>query len=55
MGLEGRRFANLEEIHEGSQEALDTVTKDDYRKCFQERNKCWDKCITSHEELERYY
>lgn len=27
--------------------AQDMVTKDDKRKCFQEREKCWDKCITS--------
>ena len=46
LGLKGRRFATVEEIQEESQETLDTVTKDDYRKCFQEREKRGDRCIT---------
>ena len=35
LGLKGRRFTTVEDIQDESQEALDTLTKDDDRKCFQ--------------------
>ena len=41
LRLKGRSFSTVE----GIQETLDTVLKDYYRKCFQEWEKHWDKCI----------
>ena len=42
----------MEEIQEESQEALDRVTKDDDRKCFQEWEKHWDKCTSQGDYFE---
>lgn len=49
MKLKGKRFATVEEIRT-TQEALDLMIKDDYRNCFQEWEKQWDKCIASEGE-----
>jgi hypothetical protein len=45
--LKGRRFVNVAEIQRESLVALDSISFDDFRQCFQQWEHCRDRCIQS--------
>ena len=50
-GLEKKRhFANIAEVQRESLVALDSFSVEDFRKCFQQWEKCWHHCIQSNGE-----
>jgi hypothetical protein len=47
MALKGKRFDNIGTIKENMMKHLSSVPKDPFKKCFQQRQNCWHKCIAS--------
>jgi hypothetical protein len=48
--LKGRRFANIAETQQASLVALDSISVEDFRQCFQQWEHCRDRCIQSQEQ-----
>jgi len=47
--LKGRQFAGAE-VQQESLTALDSISIEDFRQCFQQREQLWDRCIQSQGE-----
>jgi hypothetical protein len=45
--LKGRHFAKFAEIQQESLVALDSISSEDFRQCFQQWGNCGDLCIQS--------
>jgi len=45
--LKGRRFAGVVEIQRESLAALDSISAADFRQCFQQLERRWNRCIES--------
>jgi hypothetical protein len=39
----GRRFADAEEVQKESLTTLDSISVEDFKQCFQQRERCWDR------------
>jgi hypothetical protein len=48
--LKGRHFADVAEVQQESLAALDSITTEYFRKCFQQSEQHWDNCIQSQGE-----
>lgn len=48
--MKGKRFADIDEVKKKTTEALAGITKDEFKKCFENWNKRLDKCINSNGE-----
>jgi len=48
--LKGRQFADIVEVRRQSLAALDSISLEDFRQCFQHWERCWDCCIHSQGE-----
>ncbi|PNF35638.1 hypothetical protein B7P43_G18390, partial [Cryptotermes secundus] len=44
--VKGKRFADVAEVKEKTTEALSSISKDEFRQCFEKWNKRLDKCIS---------
>ncbi|PNF29267.1 hypothetical protein B7P43_G10488 [Cryptotermes secundus] len=44
--MKGKRFADVAEVKEKTTEALSSISKDEFRQCFEKWNKRLDKCIS---------
>ncbi|PNF27142.1 hypothetical protein B7P43_G08535 [Cryptotermes secundus] len=44
--MKGKRFAEVAEVKEKTTEALSSISKDEFRQCFEKWNKRLDKCIS---------
>ncbi|PNF24073.1 hypothetical protein B7P43_G07891 [Cryptotermes secundus] len=44
--MKGKRFADVAEVKEKMTEALSSISKDEFRQCFEKWNKRLDKCIS---------
>ncbi|PNF42961.1 hypothetical protein B7P43_G11332 [Cryptotermes secundus] len=44
--MKGKRFADVAEVNEKTTEALSSISKDEFRQCFEKWNKRLDKCIS---------
>lgn len=49
-GMKGQRFDNIEEVKKKTREELSAISKDDYKKCFEQWKHRWDKCISCNGE-----
>ena len=47
MKLKGRRIQTLEEIQAESQSILNTLRENDFRECFKNWQRRWDRCQAS--------
>jgi hypothetical protein len=45
--LKGKRFADVEDVKKKTTEALKGMTSDEFKKCFEQWKKRFDKCIES--------
>jgi len=45
--VRGRHFADIQEVQKESLMALDSISVEDFRQCFQQWERCWDHCIQS--------
>jgi hypothetical protein len=45
--LKGRRFQTMEEIQENAIRELRAITESVFQEPFQQRKKCWERCIAS--------
>jgi hypothetical protein len=45
MNLKGRRFDDISTIQKNSTSELDSLKVEDFQRCFQKWQKCWDTCI----------
>jgi hypothetical protein len=45
MPLKGAPFESREDIMWNVTAQLNTIPKDVFQKCFQQRQDCWDKCV----------
>lgn len=45
--LKGKRFDTIEEIQENSQKELQSISKFEFEKCFQQWEKRWHKCFAA--------
>ncbi|PNF36441.1 hypothetical protein B7P43_G15896 [Cryptotermes secundus] len=43
--MKGKRFADVAEVKEKTTETLSSISKDEFRQCFEKWNKRLDKCI----------
>jgi len=48
--LKGRRFADFAEVQRESLVALDSISVEDFRQCFHQWERRWDRCIQSQAE-----
>jgi len=48
--LKGRQFADIAKVQRESMVALDRISVEVFRQCFQHWEQCWDWCIQSHRE-----
>ncbi|PNF18747.1 hypothetical protein B7P43_G03344 [Cryptotermes secundus] len=46
LAMKGKRFADVAEVKEKTTEALSSISKDEFRQCFEKWNKRLDKCIS---------
>ncbi|PNF38844.1 hypothetical protein B7P43_G10209 [Cryptotermes secundus] len=44
--MKGKHFADVAEVKEKTTEALSSISKDEFRQCFEKWNKRLDKCIS---------
>ncbi|PNF16923.1 hypothetical protein B7P43_G04205 [Cryptotermes secundus] len=44
--MKGKRFADVAEVKEKTTEALSSISKDEFRQCFEKWNKRLDKCTS---------
>ncbi|PNF30429.1 hypothetical protein B7P43_G12489 [Cryptotermes secundus] len=44
--MKRKRFADVAEVKEKMTEALSSISKDEFRQCFEKWNKRLDKCIS---------
>ncbi|PNF37711.1 Xyloside xylosyltransferase 1 [Cryptotermes secundus] len=44
--MKGKRFADVAEVKEKTTDALSSISKDEFRQCFEKWNKRLDKCIS---------
>ncbi|PNF21355.1 hypothetical protein B7P43_G18073 [Cryptotermes secundus] len=44
--MKGKRFADVAEVKEKTTKALSSISKDEFRQCFEKWNKRLDKCIS---------
>ncbi|GAB1868087.1 Mariner Mos1 transposase [Camponotus japonicus] len=47
MRLKGRKFDTVEEIQEITTDVLNTLTENDFQRCFEGLKSRWDWCINS--------
>jgi hypothetical protein len=47
LKLKGRRFDSITEIHTVSQNAMKTLTRNDFQKCFRSGKSRWNRCINA--------
>ena len=45
--VRGRRIADVQEVQKESLVALDSISVEDFRQCFQQWERHWDCCIQS--------
>ncbi|KAG7210993.1 hypothetical protein KM043_016361 [Ampulex compressa] len=45
--MKGKRFGDVAEVKKKTTEALSSITKDEFKQCFEKWNKRLDKCITA--------
>jgi len=45
--LKGRQFADIAEVQRELLVALDSISVEDFRQCFQHWERRWDRCIQS--------
>ena len=45
--LKGRRFADFAEVQRESLAALGSISVEDFRQCFQQWERRWDRCLQS--------
>jgi hypothetical protein len=50
QGLKGRRFADVAGVQQELLVTLESISVEDFRKCFQQWEWCWDHCIPSQGE-----
>ena len=43
--LKGRRFQSREDIMKKATEELQSIPGEEFMKCFEKWQKCWDKCV----------
>jgi hypothetical protein len=46
----GKRFSDVDEVKENTLTALKSIPCQEFRNCFQQWKKRWDKCVDSHGE-----
>jgi len=42
-----KRFADVSEVKKKMLEVLNNISTEEFQKCFQQREKCWHKCVES--------
>jgi len=45
--LKSRRFADVAEVQRESLAAVDSISVEDFRQCFHQWERRWDRCIPS--------
>jgi hypothetical protein len=45
--LKGRRFDDVDTIKMNTTRELNVLSREDFQRCFQMWQECWDKCILS--------
>lgn len=45
--MKGKRFADVAEIKKKTTKVLSSITKDEFKQCFEKWNKRLDKCISA--------
>jgi len=48
--MKGKRSADVSEVKKKTLEVLNNIGTEEFQKCFQQREKCWHKCIESNGE-----
>ncbi|KOC59385.1 hypothetical protein WH47_11896, partial [Habropoda laboriosa] len=45
--MKGKHFADVAEVKKKTTETLSSITKDEFKQCFEKWNKRLDKCISA--------
>jgi hypothetical protein len=48
--MKGQRLEDTLQIQVESQVVLDSITKQEFQKCFQQWKRCWVQCMNSKED-----
>jgi hypothetical protein len=53
--LKGHRFEGIDEIKQNAKSTLNTIQNDPFKKCFQQWQDRWRKCVSSQGEYFENY
>jgi len=53
--MKGKRFEDIDAIKKNATSMLNTISKDSFKKCFQQWQGCWKQCVSSQGEYFENY